>query len=542
MESRADQSNALRKSYIYTKISKLEAGQQKMNIFGVVVDFKPPFQTKGHDFGSIVNISDESSAENPLKCVFFHQNPEKLPKVRRNGDIVCFHRMSVKLFPSGLQGVGQCYTSSLCFSGRLGAKVKPLTGSFSYTFTSADRRRVRQLRVWNARRREGDSPPSTCSCSLQEVTPGVQFDLPCQVVTISFLEIPDTTGQAMATRNSDRALLQVWDGTIPAHRPVNLDLSLHTTRSNSELLEISSSELVEYVVVYGRALSFIAKKISPGQYICLHGVSTFSHALFNCFKDPVEALELRVVGEDAGGSKEAGITAISSGSLVIYNLKRRLRIAKRSPHFRPLPTDIVLSHIVHSPHNQQHSITLSAVTKWPHAPSKFRCCVKLLSISPRCVEEMVKLRCPKCGLNLSVTPTTCTDTPCPHCTATARLRKHTPLMRHTYFMKLLLADETAHINAYVSGWQALSLLPMCPPVNFYRCPKERVLLLEQLYRMTGGCDPFDSTDVGSTRPWLGVCLVSMVTHGPKGEEEEEDGRVSYHVFDTILSCNDGQHE
>ena len=533
--------NAARKPYIYTKISELEAGQQKANVFGVVVDFKPPFQTKGRDFGSIVNIIDETSAENPLKCVFFHQNPEKLPKVRREGDIACFHRMSIKLFPSGLQGVGQSYTSSLCFSSRLGTKVKPLTGSFSYTFTSADRQRVRQLRVWNARRREGDLPFSSSYCSLKEVTPGVQFDLLCQVVTVSFLEIPDTGQAVLAARNSDRAVLQVWDGTTPAHRPVNLDLSLHTTRSNSDLVGISGSELTEYVVVYGQALSAVAKELSPGQFIFLRGVSTCSHARFNFFKDPVEALELRVVGEDAGGLKEAGMTSLSSKSSVIYNLKRRLRVAKRSLHFRPLPPDVVPSPITHSPHNQQHPIPLTAVTKRPHAASKFRCCVKLLSISPHSVEEMVKLHCPKCGLNLTVTPTTRTDTPCPHCTATARLRKHTPIMRHAYFMKLLLADETAHVHAYASGRQALSLLPMCPPVNFYNHPKERVLLLEQLYRMTGGCDPFDLDYVGSRRPWLGVCLVSMITQGPKGEEGERES-VSYHLFDTILSCSDGQPE
>ena len=85
----------------------------------------------------------------------FHQLQEKLPKIDKVGDVACFHHIN---FPNDVQGIGQSFSSSLSFSGRLGSKVKPRMGSVSYTFTARDERNVKELRLWSARKCRTPNP------------------------------------------------------------------------------------------------------------------------------------------------------------------------------------------------------------------------------------------------------------------------------------------------------------------------------------------------------------------------------------------------
>ena len=512
-----------RRQYQYKKISELEAGQQKVNIFGVVVDFQPPFQTKGRDFCSIVNIIDESSPDKPLKCMFFHSNQDKLPQVRRVGDVACFHRINIKLFQNGIQGISQSFTSSLCFSGRLGTKVKPITGSISYTFTAGDRRRVRELRVWGTRRKQNECP-SASARRLRDVTPGSVFDLTCQVLSVSLTE---------PVAACTRAVVCVWDGTPLPHRHLDLDLSLFSTREDASLRSVEP--LAEFVVLYGREMVSKIESVSPGQLVCLKNVCTKTHARHNCFKDPVTSLELRMQ-QGLGDSATSDISVLPSDSITVHDMKISLRAVKQRFLFRPLPPDVVPSSETRATHSHQQPIPLEAVTRWSQVPCKFRCIVKILGILPPSVEEMVHLRCPKCKLKIPITSDTHADTPCSRCASTGRLRKHTTLMEPTYFFRFQLADETGHLVACVSGRQASAFLSGFPPMNYFQQPKQRLDLLERLYLLTGNNDPFNSDTAGSVRPWLEVCLVSMPGGGSANKE------VTYHLFDTVAHAPTHTHE
>ena len=526
------------KEYTYRKVAELEAGLQKTNVFGVVVDFQPPFQTKGRDICSIVNITDESLVgDQSFKCTFFHQNREKLPKIDKVGDVVSFHRINVKLFPNGVQGIGQNFSSSQSFSGRLGSKVKPRTGSVSYTFTPCDKRRVKELRLWYARKCRRPHP---CLRPLKDVSLSTTpSDVVCQVLSVSL---------SGSESQSHTAVLGIWDGTRTRHRSLALNLSSYNTTmvTDSELVRIAES-FSESVVVYGRDLVEVAASITPGQYVCLQNLLALEHSgQRNAFKDVFSSIELslRPSSVTAAGRK-AAIKVLQSSDIEVFELKKMLKKFSRqqSALVRPLPPDIVPSTITGTRHGQQQPTTpLGALKHFPDAPTKFVCVVKVLGIKPGSVEEMVQLRCPGCREKTTVTTSSGSsdDLVCRDCLATTkdqkRRRQKSPTMQPVYFFKLVLADETGHVEVFVSGQQATKFLSGFPPAVFSQRPQQRMSLINHLYTLTGGNDPFDTASVAFPRPWVAVCLISM--HSNNGSLSDDTRSViSYHLFDTVLQNN-----
>lgn len=519
------------RQYTYKRVAHLEAGMQRVNVFGVVTDFKEPFQTKGRDYGSIVNIIDESVTGESLKCTFFNSNQEKLPKVTKVGQIVCLHRINIKLFPNGIQGVGQPFSSSLCFSGKLGTKVKPLTGSLSYTFTAQDKQRVKELRLWNAIRCKTKNPHAG---ALKDIQPGAAIDLVCQVVSVSLKE-PQAEGSSV---EQDIAVLGVCDGTYSPHRSLKLNLSAFNTSTDSHFQKMK--ELSEYVVVYGKQLVEVAATLSSGQFVCLHNLQAKVHNQYNSFKDVCTAVELRMqpLQPSQGDVRETSIKTLTSHDIEVFELKMSLRNCLRdSIQFHPIPPDIKPSGITYTSHSQQQPLPLLALTNQTQVPAKFRCIVKVLGIKPESVEDMVQLRCSICKHKVAVTSTVKRNTPCPKCAPKKRKQKQKmPILQPVYFFKLKLADETGHIVAYVSGPQASNFLSGSPPLVFFQYPEERMSLLDQLYRLTGGNDPFNEDSVSSTRPWVEVCLVCMNHSGSQVSSLHQDN-LTYHLFDTVIQTS-----
>ena len=515
------------RGYTFLKLADLEAGLQKVNIFGVVTDFQLPFQTKGRDFCSIVNIIDESTVsgnKEPFKCTFFHSNKEKLPQVSKVGEIVCLHRINVKLFPNGIQGIGQSFSSSLMFGGRLGAKVKPATGSMSYTFTRQDKKRVKKLRLWNARRCRTANPYQHPLKDIQVNSPATALDLVCQVLSVSLRG----SGTEFHT-----AVLSVWDGTQTRHRSLALDLStFNTTAADSDQLQVADS-YSEHVVVYGCDLVRSVASLVPGQFVCLQNLRAVEHTQrHNSFKDVFSAVELRLEPSYSDSGREAAIKVLSSREIEAFELKKVLK-SRRKEHvisFRPLPPDVVPSSVTDAQHSQQQPVPLIALAKSTKVPAKFLCAVKVLGVEPQSVEELVQLCCPICKYKVAVTAKTTSHEVCTVCPPNyRRCKKLTlPPLQPVYFFKLKLADETGQVEAYVSGQQAAKFLSGFPPTVFFQHPQRRGALLEAMYGLTGGNDPFDCDTVAFIRPWVAVCLVSMKTN-------TADSNVSYHLFDTVLN-------
>ena len=163
----SDEEDPLERSrqYDYKRLADLRAGDRKMNVFGLVTDFKPVFKARSESYCLSFFIVDESSPEEGLGCVFFNVDQEKLPRVQCIGDIVCLHRVNINNFCGRFSVVGIAYSCSLRFSGQIGASLKPCTGSQTYSCTAADKQRVRVLREWAAER-HSPTPATSVALSL----------------------------------------------------------------------------------------------------------------------------------------------------------------------------------------------------------------------------------------------------------------------------------------------------------------------------------------------------------------------------------------
>ena len=512
--------------YTYKKLSELEPGMQKVNMIGVVTDFKPAFQTKGQDFCAILNITDESLPEfQSFKCTFFHSNQERLPRVRNVGDIVILHRINIKLFPAGAQGIGQSFSSSLSFSGVLGSKVRPVTGAISYTFTEQDRKQVKRLRLWKARQ---SKTVSSFQRELKDISTDItSSDVICQVLCVSLQE---------PTLEPCIAILHVWDGTQTTHRRLALDLSAYNTTQIAEPLILEAFS--ESIVVYGRDLVESVTSLKPGQFLSLQNVQAKLHARqYNSFKDEFSAVELRLQPSHiTSRDRKSQITVLSSDRIEVYELKKRLKKIRANSriYVRPLPPDMVPSGLTET-HCSQHQkpVPISVVLKSEDTPAKFLCVVKVLGIQPLSVEGMVKLRCPVCKSKTTVQPDSTDHAVCTNCPGKKKKKKKASTLEPMYFFRLKLADETGHLYAYVSGAQAAKFLSGLPPVVLYQHPQQRMALLERLYTLTGNNDPFDCDSISFCRPWVAVCLVSISTSAESvflGGSPD----VTYHLFDTEL--------
>ena len=134
----------------YRKISELQVGDKKVNVFGVATLHRPPYKSQGSDFSCTVDIVDESSRGEPLTCVLFHPSIERLPQQCAVGDIICLHGMNIREFNGRMQGNCLRYGSSATFDGRPGAAVEPRVGAGAHVFTAQEKQRVTQLKEWAA--------------------------------------------------------------------------------------------------------------------------------------------------------------------------------------------------------------------------------------------------------------------------------------------------------------------------------------------------------------------------------------------------------
>ena len=139
------------RTYTYIQLADLRPPKDKVDVFGVVKDFRPPMKSKGTDYYITMTLVDESSTEEGVHCNIFNREENRLPHIQNIGDIVCLHRMYVNEYGGAPQLVGKKYSSALCFDGHVGTKVAPRTGSISYTFTQEECERVKQLKKWSQR-------------------------------------------------------------------------------------------------------------------------------------------------------------------------------------------------------------------------------------------------------------------------------------------------------------------------------------------------------------------------------------------------------
>ncbi len=130
-----------KRTYPYTKLSQLSHGMDKVNVAGVVVNFRPPDRTRGQDCSCSVRIIDDST-DRPIMCTLFNRELLKLPMACNDGDVIFLRRLKVS-DQSSL--VGSNFSSWILFQNGGNVPLKPSANS---TVSDVERGRMQELRAW----------------------------------------------------------------------------------------------------------------------------------------------------------------------------------------------------------------------------------------------------------------------------------------------------------------------------------------------------------------------------------------------------------
>ena len=471
--------------YQYTKLGDLEPGQRKVNVIGVVKEFGEPRITRGTEYCFLLTLLDETNPLVGIKCVTFNSAKERLPHVKREGDIVCLHRVNVSDYRNVMQIDGPPFSSSLRFSSKIANKIKPSTGCLSYTFTATERRRVRELRQWVQQRRIEHA------LKLEAISRGQKFDLLCQIVWIAQLA------------STNQTVLSVWDGSLCPLITKSFEIAEAEIQSNTGLSAIIGPTLQRQILIKGKLSPKL--KLKPGSYIHISNLEASTQN---------ETIELHMKGK-----AQENIEILPTENHSCSELKSRLISALCS---QAVVTTTPNAHISLS--------TLQRVKDYqlPETPGKFHCKVKLLGVLTPSVEEMVYLSCDNCELFKPIPKSTITELesglctePCPLCSKDSQ-ESHVP---HCMFLvRLLVADYTTTLEVHIPHDEAITLFNGVKPTNLYQHQTVRYMLMTKLYQLSGGNPPF-SQDVGDhLRPWIDCCLLKV----------REEQQIYYCVFDTLL--------
>ena len=475
-------------SYKYTKLVDLQPGLKRINVIGVVKEFSAPRQTRGAQHNSVVTVVDESNPLVGVKAVLFNSNVEKLPQVKREGDIVCLHRVNTNDFRNVLQIEGPPFSSSMRFTSKVGGKMTPKTGSLSYTFSATERKRVRQLRQWVLQRKRNSQTQK-----LESVREGLKFGLLCQVVWI---------GQPPSVNET---ILSVWDGTICPLPSKPCPFSSDHVSSDPSLNTTVGPELQQQITIEGRASPKL--KMKPGSYVFIGNVETSLNA---------ESGDTELC---VRGKMTKNVELVSPREACHSDLKERLEVALAAQ-----------DSITHTPHDGVNLTTLQEVKDCSNDQefTKFHCKAKLVSVLTPCLEDTVHLFCEQCKTFKPISQLDQVDVesglsakPCVVCTEAG---DESPPPRCLYCVRLLLRDNSGSLEVNVVHDEAVALFRGLKPTNFYKDQALRFKLMKMLYLLSGGNAPFCQEEGEKFRPWIECCLLKAVGHA----------ETCYFLFDTSI--------
>ncbi|KAM9807675.1 protection of telomeres protein 1 [Neosynchiropus ocellatus] len=291
--------------YTYTKIADLKPGTV-VNIYGVVVFFKPPYQSRGTDICSSVNIIDQSNRK--VSCTVFCAKITDHPQILRVGDIIRMHRLKAQSFNGTLNLISTAGFSVVTFDGAVDRPVEPRTSCQTFAFDEDDRLTVEELRSWVA---TNDVLPPMQKVALSEVQPNTFFDLTCQLL-------------AKAPVDSNCVMLRVWDGTRCPHKMLNVDPDPNSTDGPTSFPDLQK-EFIVNIFVYDNHVQH-AENLKPGDILRLYNI----HASQGSDKEP--SLRVDTGGEGChltlalhgGTSYGKGIQVIPGTSPDVMDMKRKI--------------------------------------------------------------------------------------------------------------------------------------------------------------------------------------------------------------------------
>lgn len=521
------------KEYTYKRLADLKAGDKKQNVICVVKEFQPPAPTRGSDYYNLLTLIDESNPRVGIRAIFFNKNTDKFPRVKRVGDIICIHRINVNNFNYRTQLEGGGYCSIIRFSGEVSKKIKPCTGSVTYSLSSVERERVRKLRKWSRKQRMESQ-----LCTLQSVHPDIYFDLVCQVVCVTISKLPHCM------------VLSVWDGTPHSLQCRNISLEKNydegypEVREDSELSESSRGYSVN-IVVYSKQCMKKISNLQPGKILYVQNLL--------CAMVDRDTIEMCVYPKNDACYHSMTSKGGETSRITILNRRDELcRIVENQIEKANTP-------ITATPHSAQPFCTVSDITSYdPTFPTKFHCRTRVLGVNASCLEDVVITHCSLCQHNQAVsrhmtmnTEGTCSQ-PCSKCSPKGRDRssKLPPpsLPFCQFYFEMILGDSSGEVAVKVGNEQAVELFGGLSPNNLYQYQQLRFQISDLLYAMTGGSNPFAlgggggnaSSDGGggviSGSVGNGGGAVSGASGDVSGASACADGHVERHGFWPWLDC------
>ncbi|XP_074049887.1 protection of telomeres protein 1 isoform X2 [Macrotis lagotis] len=380
--------------YTYTPLNQLKHGSV-VNVYGAVKFFKPPYQSRGTDYCSVVILMDQSNAK--LTCMLFSVNLDTLPVIYKIGDIVRFHRLKIQQYKNEIQGVTTVGFSSLTFEGTLGTPIIPRTSSKIYTFSSDDQKTVEALRIWAA----NHISSSGTMIKLSDIKPVQYFDLTCQLV-----------GKAEVDGSS--VLLKVWDGTKPPFPSWKVLFEEGTLEGDAGHINQLKNLTID-ILVYDNHVA-LAKSLKVGVFLRIFSLHTkiqpetpekqtnIPHLEFHLHGGTCYGRGIKVLPEDNSDVEELK-RFLDSVDLAAYQHVKNLCDLEIDSSNSFSSQDVVspcdlercqqLSATVLTDHQYLETTPLNAILKHD-APQHYRIRAKLRNYEPQKLYQSIKLHCPKC--------------------------------------------------------------------------------------------------------------------------------------------------
>ncbi|KAG0546418.1 hypothetical protein BDA96_02G445600 [Sorghum bicolor] len=167
-------------------------------LFAVVAEIGAAFHSSGTDFTVTLRIVDESRKAG-ISATFFAQEPDLLPCVKSNGDVISLRDVMVKCYlEEFFIAVDKRLSSFALFESKVSAECSPYQTSKNYHGSKHDKERLTQLRTWLPLGLK-DFGLKDLELQLRSLKSDSTFDLVCKVLHV--------------LKHKDKWIFYVWDGT-----------------------------------------------------------------------------------------------------------------------------------------------------------------------------------------------------------------------------------------------------------------------------------------------------------------------------------------
>ncbi len=455
-------------------INQLILGIRNVGLIGLVKFYKPPSESRGRDCYIIIHVVDESSPSTGITCLIFNPSKEKLANMGRVGAVAIVKGVRIETqrdSTANLQAFGHEHTLVGVFAGAESNVIPNRIGTW-YDLTSAEKRRIEELRLWS--KREG---PLLLSSQLEEVTPGHYFNTVCQVA-------------AMAVLQEQRcAVLSVVDGTS-SKMPLR-ELNLTKFKQNWEIDSVPDIYYAYHLLTHDVWISNIAQlDVEAGDVVNMINVYSFQYPPRQSVQGGVMVMdppqvELRLF------DREGSIVRLEEDSREETKFKESLpAIHGVFPLWRtPDQSDFddeaegVVCTIVDDSAPQA---TLEEIKNSENG-SAFLAEVEVKLIKPGALDDIISHDpvCPSCGVGREGEVQDENGRNNPQCL------KDGATLRYELTFSLLLSDESGQLEVEVNSTESRRLLSkIIAPGDLAPNQETKEKVSDVFYKLTGGNDPF----------------------------------------------------